>query len=278
LNIDPDEVARKVSPQTACVLPVDIAGCLADYRSLRNICKHHDLPLIADASHSLGATCRKRTVAQLADAAIHSLQATKNLTAAEGGLVVSRHKILVDQVRLLSTHAMTATAHKRRKTGSWTYDVVDLGLKANLSDVHAAIGLGQLSVFEKNQAKRARLAQRYCKRLESLAEHFELPPVGDHCQHAWHLFIIRLHLSRLRIKRDRFIRLMADSGIECGVHYRPIFELSYYRRLGFTAQYFPNAAYAGRRVVSLPMHPELTMADIDFVCDNIERILRKHAR
>lgn len=278
LNIDPDEVARKVSPQTLCVLPVDIAGHPADYKQLAKVCRAHSLSLVADAAHSLGGGIGRRSVAQLTDAAVHSFQATKNLTTADGGAVLTRHKILADRVRLLSQHAMTSTAYQRKNVSAWEYDVVGLGQKANLTDVHAAIGLGQLADFEKNQTRRTLLAERYRRRLANWCEVIELPVVKDHYRHAWHLFIIRLHLSRLRIGRNRFMALMAEAGIECGVHYRPLFEFSFYMELGYTPQHFPNAAYAGQRVVSLPLYPGLKISQIDLICDRISKILDKYRR
>jgi len=277
LNIDPDEIERKITSKTLCVMPVDIAGHPADYKSLGAICRRHRLPLIADASHTLGATYRGRTVAQMADAAIHSFQATKNVTSAEGGIVASRHQALVERIQLLSRHAMTTNAFQRRQANKWEYDVVGLGFKANLSDIHAAVGLGQLAVFEKNQVKRGSIAARYVKGLTGLEDYLEPPPADNACHHAWHLFIVRLHLSRLKIDRDRFIKLMAREGVQCGVHYKPLFEMSYYQQLGFLPQYFPNAAYAGQRVVSLPMFPQLSMTDVDYVCEKVRRIISKHS-
>ena len=278
LNIDPDEVARKITSKTLAVMPVDIAGHPADYRRLAPMCKKHRLPLIADASHALGAAYRGKSVAQVADAAVHSLQATKNATSAEGGVVASRHKALVERVQLLARHAMTSNAYQRKKANRWEYDVVGLGFKANLSDIHAAVGLGQLAVFEKNQLRRSRIADRYMKGLSGLEDYLELPPQEKAYSHAWHLFIIRLHLSRLKISRDRFIREMAQAGVQCGVHYKPLFDMTYYRQLGFLPRYFPNAAYAGQRVITLPMYPHLTNAEVDFVCESVRQIIRKHAR
>ena len=278
LNIDPDEVVRKIGPKTMGILPVDIAGHPADYRELADLCKKHDLPLIADAAHSLGAGIGQKSVARLADVAVHSFQATKNLTAADGGMILSRHKTLVDRVRLLSQHGMTAAAFQRKKSNRWEYDVVCLGQKANLTDLHAAVGLGQLSVFEKNQATRHSLVDRYCRRLARFREFLELPTVKSGCRHAWHLFIVKLHLSRLRIKRNRFISLLAEAGIECGVHYKPVFEMSFYRELGYSPQYFPNAAYAGQRVVTLPLYPELKPVQVDYICDQIAKIVARYSR
>ncbi len=278
LNIDPDEVARKITRHTVCVVPIDIAGHQADYSALRTICNKHGLPLIADASHSFGAVCRNKSTARLADAAVHSCHATKNLTTGEGGIVLSRHKVITDRIRLMSLHAMTSSGYQRRVTNRWEYDVVSLGNKGNMSDVHAAIGLGQLAVFDKEQARRSRVAKRYLKHLAPLADYVETPHTAPGFVHAWHLFLIRLHLSRLSIDRNRFIALMDKAGIGCGVHYKPIFEMSFYKQSGLSSQYFPNATYAGRRVVTLPMYPGLKLDDVDYICEQIARIVERYGR
>jgi dTDP-4-amino-4,6-dideoxygalactose transaminase len=278
LTIDPDEVARKVNPETRAVISVDLAGLPADYKRLIPICTERSIPLVADAAHSFGGGIGKKVVAQLADVAVHSFQATKNLTTGDGGMVLSRHKVLIDQVRLLSQHAMTGSAFDRKKSRRWEYDVVGLGHKANLTDLQAALGLGQVDRFEKEQARRTKIAARYADNLADLDEYVECQQVPAGYRHAWHLYLVLLHLSRLRIDRDQFITLMANAGVECGVHYKPLFEMSFYRELGFTAQYFPNAAYVGRRVVTLPMYPSLSNAQVDTVCHALGQVVRRHAR
>lgn len=279
LNIDPDEVARKVSKQTMSVIPVDIAGYPNDYHTLNSICDTHSLLLIADAAHSIGAAYKKRTIPNLCDAAVTSFYSTKNLTCGEGGMVFSRHKQLIDRIRLMARHGLTTSTFERKTKKKVLYDAVIGGYKGNMSELHAAIGLGQLTLFKKNQEVRTLLAERYLNNLSTVSEFIELPPIEKGFQHGWHLFIIKLHLSRLNIDREKFLRLMAARGIECGVHYQPIFNLSWYRKyLGLSPQHFPNAAYAGRRVVSLPLYPALKKTEVDYVCENITDIIKRHRR
>lgn len=278
LTIDPDLIERKMNSQTVAVLPVDIAGRLSDYQRLRRICNSKKLPLIADAAHSVSATWRGRSAASLADAAVLSFHVTKNLTCGEGGMVLSRHKHLIEEVRLLAGHGLTSAAYGRKQKGQVGYDALELGYKANMSELHAAIGLGQLEVLNSEQTKRERLAERYLSNLSHLSEYMELPPVNKSGQHGWHLFIIKLNLPRLIIDRDRFIGLMAKAGVECGVHYRPIFELTHYRKLlRLSDSHCPKAANAGLRVVSLPMWPGLKLKQVDQVCGAIENIVRRHS-
>jgi dTDP-4-amino-4,6-dideoxygalactose transaminase len=279
LNIDSDEIERKLSTTTLAIMPVDIAGHPCDYPKLAALCDRYRLPLIADAAHSVGASVGRKSVAAFADVAVNSFYSTKNLTCGEGGMVLTRHKQFAEAVRLLSRQGMTRTAHERRKKSSRAYDIRALGMKANLSDVHAAIGLGQLTSFENDQAKRRKIAERYFRNLAALQDIIELPFVADNAEPSWHLFIIKLRLSRLKIDRDRFIRLMAARSVECGVHYQGMFDLSYYRtHLGLSPQFFPNAAWATRRVVSLPIYPTLPLKDVDYICDCVVDVLTRHCR
>ncbi|HOP07592.1 MAG TPA: DegT/DnrJ/EryC1/StrS family aminotransferase [candidate division Zixibacteria bacterium] len=277
LNIDPEEVARKISSKTLAILPVDIAGYPADYPRLNKIADYHKLPLVTDSAHAIGGRYQNHSTPRLADASVFSFYSTKNLTCGEGGMVVSRHKMVIDAIRSLANHGLTSNAHARKAKGGWQYDAVRPGFKANMSDVAAAIGLGEIKSLDKKQKKRTALAQRYIRNLKQFSRYFELPTVASGFTHGWHLFIIRLHLSELKCDRNKFISLMALRGIECGVHYQPVFELSYYQRLlSLSPNYFPNTTYAGRRVVSLPLYPELTTVQVDQVCEAIEDVLKRY--
>jgi len=279
LNIDPDEVARKISTRTVAVMPVDLGGYPADYDALNEICQAKRTPLIADAAHSIATKYRSRSVSHHADAAVISFQTTKNLACGEGGIILTPHKELIDVVRVMARHGLTSSAHQRKKSRKWEYDAILPGMKGNMSELHAAIGLGQLEVFENDQAKRETLAERYLENFSGLGEYLELPQSDRSHRHGWHLFIIRLHLSRLKIDRNKLIELMARRGVECSVHYKPIFELSYYRdALGLTGQHFPNATYAGQRVVTLPLYAGLKLSDVDYICKCISEIVKKYKR
>ncbi|MDH4157485.1 MAG: DegT/DnrJ/EryC1/StrS family aminotransferase [candidate division Zixibacteria bacterium] len=279
LIMDTDEAARQLSRKSLAVLPVDIAGHPSHYGALKEICHSRSLHLIADASHSFGALYGGKSIPRLCDAAVYSFHSTKNLTCGEGGMVVSRRRDIIEDVRRLALHGITKPAHERRAKKTWAYDVTDYGFKANMSDVHAAIGLGQMAVFDSDQASRRKLVERYLESLGDLADYIELPRTAEKTQPAWHLFIIKLHLSRLKISRDGFIREMSRRRVECGVHYKPVFELAHYRRtLGLDSRQFPNTVSAGRRVVTLPLYAGLTAAQVDYICESVRDILTRFGR
>jgi len=279
LNIDPNEVNRKITKNTAVVLPIDIAGSPAPYGDLRKLCNQAELPLISDSAHAITAKYRGKSIPSFTDGTVYSFYSTKNLTCGEGGMVVSRHRELIEVVRSLSRHGLTSNAYDRKASSGTGYDVNHLGFKANMSDLHASIGLGQIGSLDANQEKRRHRAERYIRNLEHLADFVELPVEHKGTTHGWHLFIIKLNLPALRTDRDQVIALMAKRGIECGVHYRPIFELSYYRKFfDFNSGQYPHSESTCQRVISLPLFPELKLSDIDYVCDSLESIVKKHRR
>ncbi|HEX2897517.1 MAG TPA: DegT/DnrJ/EryC1/StrS aminotransferase family protein, partial [candidate division Zixibacteria bacterium] len=260
-------------------IPVDIAGHPADYGNLNKLSLAHSFKIVSDSAHSFGATFDGKAMPLWTDATVYSFYSTKNLTTAEGGAVVSRRQELIDKVRLLAKHGLTSNAYDRKMSGGWKYDASILGYKANMSDVHAAIGLGELTVFAANQEKKAKLAERYLKNLQPVSELIKLPRVDENCEHAWHLFIIQLELKRLGIDRNQFIIEMNEHGIECGVHYQPIFDLSYYSNFfSLSLDEYPHAAKAGESAVSLPLYPTLKATDVDRVCESIIEILSVNSR
>jgi len=279
LNIDPKAVEKRITERTKAVLAVDIAGYPADYENLVPLCQRHSLKLISDSAHSFGATYDKMSMPEMTDASVYSFYSTKNLTSAEGGAVVSRNEKLTDKIRLLAKHGLTSNAYDRKISGAWKYDATLLGYKANLSDIHAAIGLGELGAFAANQKKKEALVKKYLSGLKSVAGLITLPPSEEHFQHAWHLFIIQLEIEKLGLDRNQFIEDMLKTGIECGVHYQPVFELSYYSSLfSLSLDEFPDAARAGNRVVSLPLYPTMKASSVDAVCNAVSEILVTNSR
>ncbi len=278
LNINPSLVDKSISKRTAAVLSVDIAGYPCDYPTISKIADRNQVALISDSAHAFGATVNGKAIPHWTDLSVYSFHATKNLTSGEGGMVVSRDRKSVDQIRLWSKHGMTASAYERRKSGGWSYDVAEPGLKANMSDILAAVGLGELATFEKRQERREQLALRYIANLAHAEEYLATPALHEGFHHAWHLFIVRLNLKTLKCSRNQVIDMLAKAGIGTSVHYRPIHTLSFARKYPELRRKLPNAERAGERVLSLPLYPLLKPGDIDRVCDRLIAILRRHSR
>jgi dTDP-4-amino-4,6-dideoxygalactose transaminase len=279
MNLSPSSAREKITKRTRAVISVDIAGYPCDYDRLKELTAAYGLFLLADAAHSFGAKYRSMPVGRLADATVFSFYSTKNITTGEGGMVVSDSKRLIDKVRHLSLHGMTSSGWKRYSGGGWKYDVTALGYKYNLSDLAAALGLGQLRHFPALQEKRRKLAEKYIENLKNLNEFLELPGYSSESEPSWHLFIVKIRPERWRIRRDRLIAELERRGVGCGVHFIPIYRFSYFKKvLGATPSEFPHCERVFRRVISLPLYPELTFAEVDYICATLYTLAKKFAR
>lgn len=273
LNLDPVAVAAAITPRTRAIITVDYAGHPCEYDSLHALAAKHGLRIIDDAAHALGARYRGRPVGSLADITAFSFYATKNLSTGEGGAAVTDDPMLAERIQLLSLHGMSRDAWKRYSdTGSWYYEVVAPGWKYNLSDVLAAIGLGQLERFDEWQLRRRAIVERYRAGLAEVPE-IGLPGARAHIEHAWHLFPIALDLDRLSIDRARFIQELRAENIGTSVHFIPIHRHPHFRdSLGLTPDRFPVAEHAYARAITLPLFPRMSDRDANDVIEAVRRV------
>jgi dTDP-4-amino-4,6-dideoxygalactose transaminase len=279
LCVDPRAIERALTPRTRAILTVDYAGQPCDYDAVLALARARSLPVVADAAHALGASWRGRPVGSLADVTAFSFYAIKNLTTGEGGAVVSDDQALMERMTVLSLHGMDRDAWKRYDAaGSWYYEVSAPGFKYNLSDVLAALGLGQLERFADFQRRRAALAAGYAARLADVPE-VRLPSVRDGAVHAWHLYPIALVLERLTCDRARFIEELRAENIGTTVNFIPIHLHPYYRdALGPGAAPLPVAEDAYRRAITLPLYPRMSDGDLDDVCAAVRKVAAAYRR
>ena len=260
LNIDPDEVARLVTPRTKAILPVHLAGQPADLDPLSAL----GLPVVEDAAHAVESAYRGRKIGGLSAATCFSLYATKNLAAGEGGIITTNDDAVagaVDDNRIM-----------RRGHGS-LYDIGVPGYKANLSDVLASIALCQLDKLERHRAIRQRHVAMYDAAVSDL-DGIE-PLVRDpRDTHALHLYVVRVDAERAGATRDEYQRALAEENIGTSIHFLPVHQLSAYRERYPDQRPLPVAERAGREVLSLPLSPAHSEADVE---DAIAALRRVHA-
>jgi len=278
LCIDPEKVASAVSARAKAILPVHLYGHPCDMGQLEEIAAEHELHIVEDAAHSVPASCGGRSVGSIGDFTAFSFYATKNLTTAEGGMLTGS-KILVDRARPWALHGMSRDAHDRYQSGgSWYYEVVLPGFKCNMTDLQAALGLRQLEKLPAFQARRREIVARYSAAFSSMPE-IEIPVERAGVESAWHLYVIRLNLDQLSIDRNRFIQELAARHIGTSVHFIPVHVHPYYRdRYGFEPEDFPVTYDAYQRIISLPLHPRLTDADVDDVTEAVGDVVTRYRR
>ncbi len=274
LLLEPGAVAEAITPRTRAVIPVDYAGHPADYRAIREIADRAPggrLTIIADASHSLGATRDGRTVGTLADMTVLSFHPAKILTTGEGGAVLTDDDDRAAHLRRFRNHGIATELAART---DWTYAMVELGYNYRLTDIGAALGSSQLSRLDAFLGRRRELAGHY---LASLAGHpyLDLPTVEPAANPAWHFFFVQLRLDRLRVDRGGVFQALRAEGIGVNVHYIPVHQHPFYRAR-YPGLAFPVADGAYERLLTLPLHAGMTTADVDDVTAALDKVTRAY--
>jgi UDP-4-amino-4,6-dideoxy-N-acetyl-beta-L-altrosamine transaminase len=275
LCIDVADAAKQITPRTRAIVAVDFAGQPVDYDELLALAAKHNLVLIADAAHALGAQYKGRSVGTIAPLTTFSLHPVKHITTAEGGVITTGDEALAAAMRRFRNHGIGSDHRQRAKAASWEYDMTTLGYNYRLTDMQCALGQSQLPKLTGWLARRQEIAARYRQRLASL-EALELPTVLADRTHAYHLYVVRLRLDRLTADRAQVFRALRAENIGVNVHYAPVPSHNYYRDLG--ARECPVAAAEYQRLLSLPMWAGMTDADVDDVVDACAKVLKAYAR
>lgn len=277
LQIDPADCARRLTSRTRAIMPVHYAGMPCDLAALRRLVQGTSILLIEDAAHAIGARSQGRPIGEGSDCAIFSFHPTKNLTTAEGGMVVCRDAALAERLRLDRFHGIRKDAWKAHgRSGRDRYDVVHPARKYNLTDVQAALGIHQLAELPAHNAERARLAARYRERLAGsrIVQPLDLAAPGD--VHAWHIYVVLLRLDRLRGGRAAVVEGLEARGIGSGLHFLPVHLQSHYRTR-YGAQRLPVSEEAGERLLSLPLFPGMGDAAVERVARALDELARELA-
>jgi dTDP-4-amino-4,6-dideoxygalactose transaminase len=262
-NIDLDQVEAAITPRTRAILPVHFAGLPVDMERLYAIAGRHKLRVIEDAAHAIGSLWRGRRIGSFGDLVCFSFHPNKNITTIEGGAISGGTPAELKSIELHRWHGQV-------KSGVDGFDTLIAGGKSNLSDVAAAVGLGQLQHLEEFNARRRVLVARYFE-LWGKDAPLRLPERGDD-GHSWHVFTPLLPLAS--ISRPQFIEAMKARGIGVGVHYPAIHLFTAYRALGYREGQFPNAERIGRETVTLPLFPAMELADVERVVAAATAIIR----
>ena len=296
-EFDYDQIADAITERTKVVMPVDLGGVMCDYdkilaavESKRELFRPaNDIQkvfgrviVLADAAHAFGARWHNRMCGEVADFTSFSFHAVKNLTTAEGGAITWRSiegiddEWLYKQYQLLSLHGQNKDALAKTQLGAWEYDIVAPDYKCNMTDISAAIGLVQLRRYAEILKRRREIIERYNAALDGLnldgnrvayLQHY-----GNNFQSSGHLYLVRL-LGKDAEYRNEVIRKMAERGIACNVHYKPLPMMTAYKSLGFDIKDYPNAYCQFENEVTLPLHTRLSDEDVEYVINNFVEVI-----
>ena len=264
-NIDLEQAEAAITPRTRAILPVHFGGLPVDMERLYAIAGRHRLRVIEDAAHAIGSAWRGRRIGSFGDLVCFSFHPNKNMTTIEGGAISGGSP---EELKSIELHRW----HGQVKSGLDGFDTLLAGGKYNLSDVAAAVGLGQLRRLEEFNARRRTLVARYYE-LWGQNPPLRLPERGD-AGHSWHVFTPLLPLTGLTLSRAQFMEAMKARGIGTGVHYPAIHLFSAYRALGYREGQFPNAERIGRETLTLPLFPAMQLSDVDRVVAAVNDVVR----
>jgi len=283
-NIDPDSIERRITRRTKAIVAVHLAGLPCNMNRIWHIARRHGLRVIEDAAHAVGTIYDGKLIGQTPTAAGHgsdavafSFYATKNLTTGEGGMVTTPDPELFARMKCLCLHGISRDAWNRYTAqGSWYYEVQECGFKYNLSDLQAALGIPQLRKQEQFIETRRRYAAIYSSILGGMDE-VELPAEAPvHSRHAWHLYCIRLELSRLKVDRAAFIQMLKERRIGASVHFIPIQLHPFFARFaGLPQNQCPVALDVYPRLISLPLYPAMTEDEVEYVARCVRSLLQE---
>ena len=291
-EMDYDKLADAITERTKVILPVDLGGVVCDYDKIYAAVesrKHLFRPsndiqraygrvvVLADAAHAFGAQWHGKMCGEIADFTSFSFHAVKNLTTAEGGALTWRthegvdNEWLYKQFQLFSLHGQNKDALAKTKLGAWEYDIVAPNYKCNMTDIMAAIGLAQFKRYPNMLRRRHDIIRKYNDALKGHNVQ-TLTHVGDNHTSSGHLYLVRLLDCDVE-QRNRIIEQMAERGIACNVHYKPLPMMTAYKALGFDIANYPNAYNQYRNEVTLPLHTRLTDEDVEYVISNFVEVI-----
>jgi dTDP-4-amino-4,6-dideoxygalactose transaminase len=264
-NINFDQVEAAITPRTRAIMPVHFGGLAVDMDRLYTVADRHKLRVVEDAAHAIGTAWRGRRIGSFGDLVCFSFHPNKNMTTIEGGAISGGSPEELKSFELERWHGQV-------KSGWDGFDTLIAGGKANLSDVAAAVGLGQLRRLEEFNARRRELAARYYELWKNDAP-VRLPERGDE-GHSWHVLTVLLPLEEVRLTRMQFVEAMKEQGIAVGLHYPAMHLFSVYKAMGYREGQFPNAERIGRQTVTLPLFPTMQLSDVDRVVIAVNQVLR----
>lgn len=296
LEMNYKQMAEKITPKTKAIIPVDIAGKICDYEKIYEIVGekkdvfssnnelHQHLgriAVIADAAHSFGARKDGKKSGQFADFTCFSFHAVKNLTTAEGGAItwnslpIASNK-LYTLFNTFILHGQTKDAFSKMKKGNWEYDIEFLGFKSNMTDISAAIGIEQLKEYNDNLSRRKEIVNYYNKHINT-----ELVGYMSHLEtnntSSCHLYLTWVK-GYTESQRNEVIAKMADVGIATNVHYKPLPLFTSYQQYGFKMEDFPNAFFTYQNEITLPLYPQLTNEELEYIVNHFNRIIEEMER
>jgi len=278
-NIDADKIEKAITNKTKAIIPVHFAGHPCQMDKILKIAEKYGLFVIEDAAHAFGSEYHNKMIGNIGDLTCFSFYATKNITTGEGGMVTTNDERLARKIDLLSSHGISSPAWKRSKAKIYRHwEAVLAGYNYHMYDIQAAIGLVQLKKIGKFLKIRGKYAQIYNNAFKDIPEAITPSAKGD-VKHSYHLYVIMFKIENLTIDRDKIMNILQQKNIGIGMHYRALHLQPFYReKFGFKRGSLPVSEYISDRIISLPLYPKMSNADVRRVIDVIRKVINKYRK
>ncbi len=275
LNIDPEEIKKKINQKTKALIPVDFTGRPADLEKILQIARKSDLVVIEDASHALGATYKGSKIGSISDMTIFSFHPVKHITTGEGGMITTNNKKYYERLKLFRTHGIIKDKDKLLKyDGSWYYEMQELGYNYRLTDFQCALGLSQLEKIDRIIQRRREIVKKYNCEFKDIPE-IKIPnnnPADSNP--ARHIYVIQLDLEKIKVSRKEIFEALRAENIGVNVHYIPVHLQPYYqKKFGYHLRDFPKAENYYSRAIILPIFPKMSDRDVDDVIKAVKKVI-----
>jgi len=278
-NIDPAAIEKAITPKTKAIIPVHYGGNPCDMDEIKEIAKVHNLKIIEDAAHALPSEYKGKMIGAIGDVTCFSFYVTKTLATGEGGMLCTGDQEIAERCSIMRMHGINTDAWKRYSSeGSWYYEVVAPGFKYNFTDINASLGLAQLKKINFLLSERERIFKKY-NSLFSENDLIQLYNCKDDRKSSYHLYPILLDIDRLKISRSQFIDVLKNLGIGTSVHFIPLYRHPYYKEtFKLNNSDYPISEYLYPRIITLPIWPGMTDAQINKVAESVNLLTEKNRK
>jgi perosamine synthetase len=277
-NINPTEMEKKITDKTKAIIPVHFTGQPVPLDELSEIAKKHNLIIIEDAAHALGATYKQKKIGSISDMTMFSFHPVKHITSGEGGIITTNNKEYYDKLLQFRSHGITRDKSRMNENhGPWYYEMHFLGYNYRMTDIQAALGTSQLKKIDKFLDLRKKYVAMYNEAFKKISE-ISIPYQDENGLSSWHLYIIRLQLEKLTVNRKDVFEALLQENIGVNVHYIPVHLLPYYQGLGYQRGDCPIAEKLYDEIITLPLFPAMTENDVLDVIKAVTTVITRYSK